>query len=66
MPNFKQFFSESNQIRRNKKNMWSIMKSPRAIAFLKLGAASIAFVHALDEFLSASPSKTQIGFHDED
>lgn len=40
------------------------LKSPKTIALLKLGAATIALVHAFDEFTKASPGKTKIGFYE--
>lgn len=46
-----------------KKLAWNVLRSPRTISLLKLGAALIGVVHAVDE-LTSSPSvgKAPIGF----
>lgn len=50
-----------------KKTAWEILRSPRTVAFLKLGAAVIGVIHAIDELRESPGAKKQIGFHmDED
>lgn len=47
--------------------MWDVLKSPRTVALLKLGAATVAMIHAVDEFVNASGSgKRRIGFQSDD
>jgi len=42
--------------------MWETLKSPRMIAILKLSAAVVGVVHAIDELRESPKSKQQIGF----
>ena len=42
--------------------MWEALKSPRMIAILKLSAAVVGVVHAIDELRESPKSKQQIGF----
>ena len=49
-----------------KKTVWEVLKSPRTVAFLKLGAAVIGVIHAIDELRESSSVKKQIGFHLDD
>ena len=43
--------------------VFNVLKSPKTIAALKLAAAGLALVHAIDEFRDASKSaKKKIGF----
>jgi len=44
------------------KVMWETLKSPRMIAILKLSAAVVGVVHAIDELRDSPKSKQQIGF----
>lgn len=54
-------------ISKMKKTVWEVLRSPRSISLLKLGAAVIGVIHAIDELRESSGSKKQIGFHiDED
>lgn len=54
-------------ISKMKKTAWEILRSPRTVAFLKLGAAVIGVIHAIDELRESPGAKKQIGFHmDED
>lgn len=47
--------------------MWDVLKSPRTVALLKLGAATVAMIHAVDEFVNASGSgKRRIGFQSDE
>ena len=59
------FLTDLFNINRNK--AWNILRSPKTVAALKLGAAIIAVIHAIDEFSESSKSgKRQIGFSSED
>lgn len=49
-------------MRNIKKTLWDTLSSPRIVAFLKLGAALIGVIHAIDELRDTSPMKKQIGF----
>lgn len=43
-------------------NVWDIIRSPRVFAALKVAAAALTVVHAIDGYLSV-PSRTQrVGF----
>jgi hypothetical protein len=54
-------------ISKMKKTAWEILRSPRTVALLKLGAAVIGVIHAIDELRESPGAKKQIGFHmDED
>jgi hypothetical protein len=50
------------KISRINKVMWETLKSPRMIAILKLSAAVVGVVHAIDELRESPKSKQQIGF----
>ena len=50
------------KISRINKVMWEALKSPRMIAILKLSAAVVGVVHAIDELRESPKSKQQIGF----
>jgi hypothetical protein len=47
-----------------KSTVWDVLRSPRTVAYLKLGAAIIGVIHAIDE-LSGLPKtgKNPVGFH---
>ena len=49
-----------------KKTVWSVLTSPRTVSFLKLGAAVIGVIHAIDELRESPGAKKQIGFHLDD
>lgn len=51
-----------------KRAAWEIIRSPRTVAALKLGAAVVGVVHAIDELMDMPKvGKRQIGFRaDED
>jgi len=51
-----------SKISRINKVMWETLKSPRMIAILKLSAAVVGVVHAIDELRESPKSKQQIGF----
>jgi hypothetical protein len=51
-----------DKIFRAKTLIWKTLSSPRTIAFLKLGAAVVGVVHAIDELRETPKSKQQIGF----
>jgi len=51
------------EISRMKKTIWSVLTSPRTVSFLKLGAAVIGVIHAIDELRETPGAKKQIGFH---
>lgn len=51
--------------KRVKNFAWDMLSSPRTIGFLKLGAAIIAVVHAIEELNDTPSSKKQIGFRNE-
>lgn len=46
---------------------WDLLRSPRTVAFLKLGAAVVGVIHAIDE-LTSSPKtgKNPVGFRIDD
>lgn len=46
--------------------IWGVLSSPRTVAFLKLGAAVIGVIHAIDELRDTPGMKKQIGFRVED
>ena len=46
-----------------KKTVWSALTSPKTVAFLKLGAAVIGVIHAIEELRELPGTKKQIGFH---
>jgi hypothetical protein len=54
------------EIAKMKKTVWSVLTSPRTVSFLKLGAAVIGVIHAIDELRESPGAKKQIGFHLED
>ena len=54
------------EISRMKKTVWSVLTSPRTVSFLKLGAAVIGVIHAIDELRESPGAKKQIGFHLDD
>ena len=42
---------------------WELMRSPKLIAFLKLGAAVVGVIHALEELRESSATgKIRMGF----
>jgi hypothetical protein len=49
-------------MRNIKKNLWDALRSPRTVAFLKLGAALVGVIHAIDELRETPTAKKQIGF----
>lgn len=50
-----------------KRAAWEIIRSPRTVAMLKLGAAVVGVVHAIDELMeSPKVGKRQIGFNVEE
>lgn len=52
-----------NRIFAVKRVVWNTLRSPRAIATLKLAAAVVGVVHAIDELTSSSTvGKSPIGF----
>ena len=52
-----------NSLSRARKTAWDILRSPRTISLLKLGAAVVGVIHAIDE-LRESPKigRQPIGF----
>jgi hypothetical protein len=53
--------------RKLKKAIWEILRSPKTIAAIKLGAAVVGVIHAIEELREAPGSgKNQIGFKPED
>jgi hypothetical protein len=53
----------TKEISRMKKTIWSVLTSPRTVSLLKLGAAVIGVIHAIDELRETPGAKKQIGFH---
>lgn len=53
----------TRDISKMKKTVWEVLRSPRTVAFLKLGAAVIGVIHAIDELRESPGAKKQIGFH---
>lgn len=52
---------------RLKQAAWELLRSPKTIALLKLGAALVGVVHAIEELREAPGSgKKQIGFRPEE
>jgi hypothetical protein len=52
-----------NRLNHVKKASWEILRSPKTLAFIKLGVALVGVVHAIDEFREASKSGGRpIGF----
>ena len=49
-----------------KNTVWELLSSPRTVGFLKLGAALIAVVHAVEELRDTPATKKTIGFRNED
>jgi hypothetical protein len=50
-----------------KESMWEVLRSPKTIAALKLAAAVVGVIHAVDELSDAPKAgKRQIGFDVED
>jgi len=46
-----------------RKNIWEILRSPKTVALLKLGAAVVGVIHAIEELKEVpSSGKNQIGF----
>ena len=45
-----------------KRITWDLLSSPKTLGFLKLGAAIIAVVHAVEELRDTPAVKKQIGF----
>lgn len=45
---------------------WDLLSSPKTLGFLKLGAAIIAVVHAVEELKDVPSAKKKIGFRNED
>ena len=50
----------------SRNGVWNVLKSPRTIALIKLGASLVGVVHAIDEFVNVSPGKSKIGFRFDD
>lgn len=49
------------------KFIWNSLRSPRAVAILKLGIATVGVIHAIEELKDSSKSgKNQIGFKSRD
>lgn len=54
---------DTKKISNIKKSAWNILRSPKMVALLKLGAATVGLIHAIDELIEASKSgKTAVGF----
>jgi hypothetical protein len=53
----------AKDISKLKNSVWEVLRSPRTVAFLKLGAAVIGVIHAIDELRESPGAKKQIGFH---
>lgn len=52
-----------NRLKHIKTASWEILRSPKTLAFVKLGVAFIGVIHAIDEFRDASKSGGRpIGF----
>ena len=49
-------------IRRMKKLAWETLSSPRTIAFIKVGAAVVSVVHAVNELLGSPRKTSTVGF----
>lgn len=50
-----------------RKKAWDVLRSPKALAALKLGAAIIGLIHSIDELINASKQAEQkIGFKIDD
>lgn len=45
---------------------WDLLSSPKTLGFLKLGAAIITVVHAVEELKDVPSAKKKIGFRNED
>lgn len=43
-----------------KSNFWHLIRSPKTVAFLKLGVAIIGVIHALDELQNVSKKNTLV------
>lgn len=56
----------AKDISKLKNSVWEVLRSPRTVAFLKLGAAVIGVIHAIDELRESPGAKKQIGFRVED
>lgn len=56
----------TREFARMRSTIWSVLSSPRTVAFLKLGAAVIGVIHAIDELRDTPGMKKQIGFRVED
>ena len=49
-----------------KRFTWDVLSSPKTIGILKLGAAIVAVVHAVEELRDTPASKKPIGFRIEE
>lgn len=45
-----------------KSKAWDVLRSPKTIAVLKLGAAVVGVIHAIDELREAPKTTGKIGF----
>lgn len=55
------------QIDKFKRNAWDILRSPRTVSVLKLGAAIVGVIHAIEEIRGAARlGKQSIGFRMDD
>ena len=58
---------ELNKLLKLKRSVWELLRSPRAVAFLKLGAAVVGVIQAIDElYESPSVGKKAVGFRVEE
>lgn len=56
-----------NRISKIQQQAWNVLRSPRTIALLKLGAAVVGVIHAIDELRESPKSgKLPIGFRGEE
>lgn len=55
-----------NFVSNTKKLLWTSLKSPKTVALIKLGIATVGLIHAIDEFISSSSGKKRIGFYNEE
>ncbi len=57
---------DAKKITRVKNIVWETLCSPKVVAFIKVGAAVVGVIHAIEELRGSSRKKSTIGFRFED
>lgn len=57
---------DAKKITHVKNIVWDTLRSPKVVAFIKVGAAVVGVIHAIEELRGTSRKKSIIGFKFED